>query len=89
MERSSLKIVAVDSSKLQAGLGRTGYKFASIDPAHVDLIVTNCPLKTRDASEGNVSAFYHFVEAIEARGVPVLVATSGDTYPYPPKIEQS
>lgn len=89
MERSSLKIVAIDNSKLQAGLGRTGYKFASIDPAHIDLIVTNSPLKKENSGDEEWRNFCTSVEAIQARGIPVLVATSTETYPHPyPQVER-
>jgi DeoR/GlpR family transcriptional regulator of sugar metabolism len=81
MERSSLRVIAVDHNKLQAGLGRTGYKFASIDPEHIDLIVTNSPLMTDPPAV--FTDFIRFVKAIKSRGVPVLVATSDQTHPYP------
>jgi DeoR/GlpR family transcriptional regulator of sugar metabolism len=83
MERSSLRIICVDNHKLQSGPGRAGYRFASITPEHVDLLITNGPLKQGRTKEEYENFLYH-IQLIEARGVPVLVATSSKTYPYPP-----
>jgi DeoR/GlpR family transcriptional regulator of sugar metabolism len=79
MEKSSLRVITVDNGKLQTGPGREGYKFASIDPSHIDLIITNSPfLADREPEDGPLS-FKDRVAAIEARGVPVLVATGPGT----------
>jgi hypothetical protein len=83
MERSSLRIICVDNHKLQSGPGRAGYRFASVDPEHVDLFITNSPLKQGGKKE-EYDNFLYRVQLIEARGVPILVATSPKTYPYPP-----
>jgi DeoR/GlpR family transcriptional regulator of sugar metabolism len=87
MEKSSLRIICVDDTKLQSGLGREGYKFAAVDPQHIDLVITNSPLR-EDVSPEGVSldyfrAFAAKVGAIEGRGIPVLVATSADTFGHP------
>jgi DeoR/GlpR family transcriptional regulator of sugar metabolism len=84
MDRSSLRVICVDDSKLQSGPGREGYRFASIDPRQIDLILTNCPLQRagQKAKEEYVS-FLAKIESIESRGVPVLVATSEKTFDYP------
>lgn len=88
MEKSSLRIVCVDDSKLQTGPGREGYKYASIDPNHIDLIITNSPFRTKNqnSSKADIEKFKSFrtkVLAIEGRGVPVLVATSEETFGHP------
>ena len=86
MDRSSLRIVCVDNSKLQSGPGREGYRYASIDPKHIDLIITNSPFRTKNGKpvdEGVYDLFAAQIHAIEARGVPVLVATSDETFNYP------
>jgi DeoR/GlpR family transcriptional regulator of sugar metabolism len=85
MERSSLRVICVDNSKLQTGPGREGYKFAAIDPKHVDLIITNSPFLTKNPDQNNATfnSFRMKIRAIEGRGVPVLVATSSETLPHP------
>ena len=89
LERSSLRVIIVDDSKLQVGPGREGYRFASIDPQHIDLVITNCPLtkRAKDNTGGMVVAAERFAErvaAIRACGVPVLVASSpGETLDWP------
>jgi len=75
MEKSSLRIICVDHGKLQTGPGREGYKFASIDPNHIDLIITNSPTLGRIGGDDDAGSFQAKVAAIERRGVPVLVAT--------------
>ena len=75
MEKSSLRIICVDHGKLQTGPGREGYKFASIDPNHIDLIITNSPTLDRIGGDDDAGSFQAKVAAIERRGVPVLVAT--------------
>ena len=94
LERSSLRIVCVDDSKLQVGPGREGYKFSSIDPRNIDLIITNSPLITRanksEASFREAGArFRRRVAAIRAQGVPVLVASRKNvTLPWPENGDQ-
>jgi DeoR/GlpR family transcriptional regulator of sugar metabolism len=80
MDRSALRIVCIDNSKLQKTPGREAYRFASIDPAHVDLIVTNSPMKREDSHV--YREFLDCVNQIQLRGVPVLVATSPQTFGY-------
>lgn len=93
MERSSLRIILVDDSKFQTGPGREGYKFCSIDPKHIDLVITNSPLRPLRGKERIKSAEIHFeafcrmIRMVEARGVPVLVATSSRTFPHPALFE--
>ncbi len=83
MERSSLRIVCVDDSKLQQGPGREGYRFASIDPKHIDLILTNCPLRKKGkGGEVEYGSFLEKIDSIESRGVPVLLAASPRTFGY-------
>ena len=82
MERSSLRVVCVDSSKLRAGPGRTAYKYALIDPQHIDLILTNSLFREGNTEE-DFEIFKSGVRSIEQRGLPVLVATSTKTYPHP------
>jgi DeoR/GlpR family transcriptional regulator of sugar metabolism len=79
MEKSSLRVITVDNGKLQTGPGREGYRFASIDPSHIDLIITNSPFESEGEPEDGPLSFKAKVASIEARGVPVLVATGPDT----------
>ena len=83
MEKSSLRVICVDHGKLQTGPGREGYKFAAIDPSHIDLIITNSPFGSEGAPEDGPLSFRAKVAAIEARGVPVLVATGPGTLDHP------
>lgn len=86
MDRSSLRVILVDDSKFQRGPGREGYKFASIEPRQIDLIVTNSPLrqgKNADETRRQYEQFIKNIQSIEGRGVPVLVATSPATFDYP------
>lgn len=83
MQKSSLRIIAADSSKFQSGPGREGYKFASLDPSHIDLIITNSPIRKVGKKVADEEEFAHFrnmVGAIESRGVPVLIGTSSSTF---------
>lgn len=74
MDKSSIRVVCVDSSKLQSRPGRESYRFASLDPDHIHLVVTNQPLAK---SKGvDFDAFNKSVTTIQARGVPVLIAPS-------------
>jgi len=83
MERSALRVVCVDNSKLQKGPGRQGYRFASIDPIHIDLILTNNPIRRRSLGAiRDYEAFRDKVDAIQDRGVPVLLASSPTTFGY-------
>lgn len=87
MDRSSLRVICVDHSKLQSGPGRTGYRYASIDPRHIDLVLTNCPMARKtEAAKETYRTFMDNVEKIENRGIPVMVATSRDTFPYPSNV---
>ena len=79
MEKSSLRVICVDNGKLQVGPGREGYTFAAIDPAHIDLIITNSPFPRRRESQPDEPSFKTKIANIEARGVPVLVATGPGT----------
>ena len=82
MDRSSLRVIVVDNFKFQTGPGREGYRFASIDPKHVDLIITNSPLCDQLDAEAINKSFVEKINAIESRGVPVLVASSPKTFKY-------
>jgi DeoR/GlpR family transcriptional regulator of sugar metabolism len=83
MEKSSLRVICVDDSKLQSGPGREGYKFAAIDPRHIDLLITNSPF-LESCDHKRYERFRSAVHAIEAAGVPVFVATLPQkTYPHP------
>ncbi len=85
MEKSALRIICVDNGKLQIGPGREGYKFASVDPNHIDVIVTNSPARGRNGGDAEFAAFWGKVAAIERRGVPVLVARGPGTLAPPQK----
>lgn len=82
MDKSKLRVIAVDSSKLHGGAGREGYTFASISPDQIDLIVTNSPIRKLTPPR-EWERFRNNVGAIEDRGVPVLVTHPEGTHGHP------
>lgn len=85
MEKISLRIICVDNGKLQTEPGREGYKFASIDPKHIDVILTNSPARGRKEDDDESASFSAKAAAIEGRGVPALVAPGSATLDPPHK----
>jgi len=57
----------MDNGKLQTGPEREGYKFASVDPRHIDLITTSRPPALAQEAEAGPLSFKAKVAAIEAR----------------------
>ena len=84
-EKSTLRVVAVDNSKISVDVMRGGYAFCSIEPDQLDLIITNAPLKNiedKGNEQDRINEFRANILAIEERGIPVLVAESAETLPW-------
>jgi DeoR/GlpR family transcriptional regulator of sugar metabolism len=84
-QKSTMRIVLVDNTKLVRKPMREAYRFATLNPEQIDVIVVNKPLRVEDLPGASTSderehqrrvakEFPSLVESIEERGVPVLVA---------------
>lgn len=67
LDRSNIRVIAVDSTKLNNSICKRGIKVTDILPECVDIIVTNTPLV-----KANIEAHKKALDAIYARGVIVL-----------------
>ncbi len=91
-QRSSLRVLCIDNSKLTLHPMREAYSFAAITPEQIDLIITNCP-RTKDSLdkekptahelmllETATKGFESMIRSILKKGVPVLLAESAETH---------
>lgn len=83
--KSSLRIVALNSSKLTRNPVRGGYAFAALNERSIDAIVTNVPLEIehfdgateaeRERHQRLIDDFWKMVDEIRSRQVNVILAS--------------